>query len=269
MKALDVGGAARHQRRADELRELHDGEFFRVVAQRARLVEDLRAVALGLLQQVRGVEIFAVKRRVFAHQHRAKVFQRHGARAGFGKPVHGVAGQRDVAHIGHHGRATLPHQVLLQAGADGVAALLRLAHHGKRGVLVNLEGRQRIGNKKNVHGFFNGPWAWVVGADPGTGMRRCWPYCCTNSATPPAATPQKAEPAPAITASSYINNSAQQGQHASQQRRSNRHRNAVHDFFKPATAKADSLRSLKNYMAGFWQALRGCTLGGLGLPVAW
>jgi hypothetical protein len=29
---------------------------------------------------------------------------------------------------------------------------LRFPHHGKGGVLVNLEGLQRIGNEKNVHG---------------------------------------------------------------------------------------------------------------------
>jgi len=30
---------------------------------------------------------------------------------------------------------------------------LRLSHHRKRGVFVNLERRQRVGDEKNVHGL--------------------------------------------------------------------------------------------------------------------
>jgi hypothetical protein len=68
VEGAHVVGAARDQRGAHVLRELHDRELFRVVAQRARLVEHPGALALGLLQQVRGVEVFAVKRRVLAHE---------------------------------------------------------------------------------------------------------------------------------------------------------------------------------------------------------
>ena len=41
----------------------------------ARPVEDARAFALGLLEQVGGVEVLAVERRVLAHQHRVEVGQ--------------------------------------------------------------------------------------------------------------------------------------------------------------------------------------------------
>jgi hypothetical protein len=34
-----------------------------------------------------------------------------------------------------------------------VAALLRFAHHRKRGVLVNLEGLEGVGNEKDLHGI--------------------------------------------------------------------------------------------------------------------
>jgi hypothetical protein len=102
MEALDVGLVARHQRGADELRKLHDRELFRVVAQRAGLVEHPRAVALGLLQQVRGVEILAVKRRVLAHQDGVEVLQGHGARPVVLEPAVRVAGQPDVAHMRRH-----------------------------------------------------------------------------------------------------------------------------------------------------------------------
>jgi len=72
MKAPHVVRIARHQGGADELRKLQDGQLFGVVAQGARLVEDPRAFALGLLQQVGGVEVLAVERRVLAHQHRRR-----------------------------------------------------------------------------------------------------------------------------------------------------------------------------------------------------
>ena len=71
-KRLIARRVARHQRRRDELRELEDRELFRVVAQRRRPVEDARAFALGLLEQVGRVEVLAVERRVLAHQHRVE-----------------------------------------------------------------------------------------------------------------------------------------------------------------------------------------------------
>jgi hypothetical protein len=69
---------------------------------------------------------------------------------------------------------------------DAVAALLRLAHHGKGGVLVDLEGRKGIGNKENIHGVL-GMGVRLDGAECGKGAWRTGPYCCTNSATAPAA----------------------------------------------------------------------------------
>jgi hypothetical protein len=92
-------GLPRHQRRAHELRELHDRELFRVVAQRGRLVEDARAFALGLLQQVRGVEVFAVEGRVLAHDHASKSFSGRAHVAVSTEPVVLGAGQRDLAHL--------------------------------------------------------------------------------------------------------------------------------------------------------------------------
>jgi hypothetical protein len=106
-----TSSAARDQRGADELRELHDRQLLGVVAQRARLVDDARAFALGLLQQVRGVEIFAVEGRVLAHQHGVEVGQRGLAAGGFGEPGGRVTGQRDVAHLRHHPLPALPAQM--------------------------------------------------------------------------------------------------------------------------------------------------------------
>ena len=151
MKAFDVQRVARDQGRTDELGPFQDGQFFRMVAQRAGLVEHPGALALGLLQQVGGVEKFAVERRVLAHHHRVEVLERLPALIGLvlggAEPVHRITGERDVAHNCGHGLAALPHDVLGFAGADLVAAGLRLAHHGKGGVLVDLEGFQRVGDK--------------------------------------------------------------------------------------------------------------------------
>ena len=55
------------------LRELHQREFFGVLAQGGRPVEHARALALRLLQQVGAVEKLAVERGVLAHEHGVKV----------------------------------------------------------------------------------------------------------------------------------------------------------------------------------------------------
>jgi hypothetical protein len=47
----------------------------------AAAVEDLRAFALGLLEQCVAIEVLAVERRVGAHQHRAEVGEGERARS--------------------------------------------------------------------------------------------------------------------------------------------------------------------------------------------
>ncbi|MNU05683.1 hypothetical protein D3C72_2505730 [compost metagenome] len=57
-----------------------------------------------------------------------------------------------MAHLRDHGLAAAPaHETRLGAG-HAVTALLQLAHHGKGGVLVDLEGLNGIGNEEDVHG---------------------------------------------------------------------------------------------------------------------
>ena len=51
----------------DELRPFADRQLLRVIADRARLVEDACARSLGQFQEPRGRDIFHVERRVFAH----------------------------------------------------------------------------------------------------------------------------------------------------------------------------------------------------------
>jgi hypothetical protein len=128
-----------------------------VVPQGTRTIEDTGSLALGLLKQMGGVEILAVKRRVLAHQDRIEVTQ--GLRTLMRgllrslKPGRLLAGERDVTHIGGHRLTALPGQVFGLAGAQPMTASLRLLHHGKGAVLVNLEGLQRIGNEQQVHGI--------------------------------------------------------------------------------------------------------------------
>ena len=122
-----------------------------MVAQGARTVEDARALALGLLQQVRGVEIFAVKGRVLAHHDGIEGVQGPDFSCFRVEPVLRFAGQADPPGLRLHDAAALPHQLAWFAGAQAVAPALGFAHHGKSGVFVGLEGLQRIGNKKQVH----------------------------------------------------------------------------------------------------------------------
>jgi hypothetical protein len=153
MEGADGIGLARHQRGRRKLRELHQRELLGVVAQRARAVEDARAFALGLLQQVRGVEELAVERRVLAHQHGVEAVQRLARFVRDLEPRIGFARQRDVAHLCRDGLAALPMQVLGLAGRQRVTAPLQLAHHREGGVLVDLEGFERVGDNED---FFHG-----------------------------------------------------------------------------------------------------------------
>ena len=151
MKGADVGLTASDQGGRDELRKLQNRQLFGVVAQGSWAVEDIGTFALGLAQQVRGVEVFAVKGWVGAHDDRAKVLEVGAARGGLGEPGVELGSERDVAHLGRDGLALLPAHIGHLAGRDLVAAFLCFAHHRKRGVLVNLEGLEGVGNEEDVH----------------------------------------------------------------------------------------------------------------------
>jgi hypothetical protein len=154
VEVADRLGRTRHQGRRREWRELHQREFFGVVAQRARAVEHAGTFAFGLFQQVGGVEELAVERRVLAHEHGVEVPERLARLVVHAVPVVGFAREGDAPHQRADRMAALPLQVLRLAGGHGVATFLQLAHHGEGGVLVGLEGGERIGDKKDVHGGF-------------------------------------------------------------------------------------------------------------------
>ena len=72
----DPRRVAGHQRGRDELAEPRDRELLVVVADRARPVEDARALALGGFEQIGRVHVLHVERRVLAHQHRREILER-------------------------------------------------------------------------------------------------------------------------------------------------------------------------------------------------
>jgi hypothetical protein len=145
--------SAWNARTACSLRELEDRQLLGMVAQCRRPVEHTRALALGLLQQMRGVEVFRVERRILAHQHRARVGQRELALGDDVEPRVLVVGQRERARAArHHARAAAPHQIGRLAGPQLVPAPRRLAHHREGGVLVGLERLQRVGHEEKAHG---------------------------------------------------------------------------------------------------------------------
>jgi len=49
--------------------------------------------------------------------------------------------------------ATLPNQLVWFGSKNLVPTFLRFSHHRKRGVFVNLERRQWVGDEKNIHGL--------------------------------------------------------------------------------------------------------------------
>jgi hypothetical protein len=97
------------------------------------------------------VKVLAVKRGVFAHHHRVKIFQCGAVLRGGVEPNIGLSGQGDLAHLGGHRLALLPTHIGHLTRGNFVAAFLCFTHHRKRGVLVDLEGFQRVGNKEYFH----------------------------------------------------------------------------------------------------------------------
>ena len=152
VEAFDGLCLARDQSRADELGKLQDRQLFGVVAQSPRLVKHLGTLPLGLLQQVGGVKELAVKGRVFAHDHSAKIFDSPLGRSRFREPDRRIAREGNGTHLGNHHCAALPTQLLRLASDDAMTTALGLAHHRKRRVFVNLERFEGVADKKDFHG---------------------------------------------------------------------------------------------------------------------
>ncbi len=138
------------QRRHREIGELRDRELLVMVAQRPRVVEHHGAVALGGREQVGGVKVLGVERRVLPHQHRVEAGQRPRSRVEFGVPGRAFAFRRQQPQaLRPRGHPVLaPLQFGRRAGPDVVPAGGRRPHHRHRRILVGLQQRQRIDDEQ-------------------------------------------------------------------------------------------------------------------------
>jgi hypothetical protein len=98
-----------------------------------------------------GVKVLAVKGRVFAHDDGVKVFEPCLALGCDLIPSTRIASQSQVLNLRFDTLTALPLNVGHFASSDLMAALLRLAHHGKTGVLLDLEGGEGVDDEKDVH----------------------------------------------------------------------------------------------------------------------
>ncbi len=136
-------GGARHQRGRRALREPGGEKFFVGVAQAAWAVHHQHAGVLGALQQVGGVDILHVERRVLAHQDDIEFGQRPRGFLAPLEPAPGVVEHLEFA-LPCQGLPVAQKQVALFHVADRPAARLRLEQHGERAVLVSLDGTDGV-----------------------------------------------------------------------------------------------------------------------------
>ena len=124
-----------------------------MVTQSCRLVEYLGTFTLSLAEHMGSVEELAVKRRILAHEHGVKAGQCFLLYGNFFVPVFQVTRQAQLAHAGHDTATHFPADVLGLSGEHRVPTALRFTHHDKGRVFLGIEGVQRIGNKKKLHGL--------------------------------------------------------------------------------------------------------------------
>ena len=136
--------APRHDRRCQQVGEVKDVQLLVGFAQAARVVHQEGATP-GVLQQLRGLQVDAVKRRVFAHQHGVKVrkwlrltrrLDGHRRSNGAGQALH-------APDIGPR-LAELEPQLGDLADVDFVAAQHRLIQDGDGGVTLRFQRTGRI-----------------------------------------------------------------------------------------------------------------------------
>ena len=125
------------------MREVEDEQFFRRIADRARVVHYQR-FARDAFQQVSGRDVADVERRILAHQHHVDVLSEveHDGRAG-GEMVAFDASHRDGTSVGAHA-AVLVAEILRKVMKQAVSALLCLQHQRKGGIAGNPDRFERI-----------------------------------------------------------------------------------------------------------------------------
>ena len=143
-------GLARAQRGRDELRELQDSQLLVVVAHRGGVVEDARALALGLGQEPQARQILQVEGRVLAHEHRVVLGERALGEVAPGLvPVLVAVLHPHALRAGAHLLA--PVEIALLGPVELVPARLRGAHHRHARVLVGPERFERVEDEEELH----------------------------------------------------------------------------------------------------------------------
>ena len=153
-KGAHVGGAGGNDGGRGELREIQHGQFFVEVAHGLPAVEHVCAVACSQGEELGGVEILHVKRRVGAHDYRVKFGQGRpngacGAEPGMVVIVfcaEKIEGRGLRVHF-----PALHRQFARERVEQRVAAPRRLAHHRIGGVFIGFETGHRVGDKEDVH----------------------------------------------------------------------------------------------------------------------
>ena len=145
---------ARDQRRWHALREPGGIQLLVGVAQALRFVHDQYAARLGVLQQVGGVDVSHVERRVLAHQDRIQPGERFVAFVQEFKPRGRVAEQFQAARARVR-FAIAQKQVGHFHVTDRPATRLRLKQQGIGGVFLDLDGPDRVHDhaENALHGW--------------------------------------------------------------------------------------------------------------------
>ena len=120
--------------------------------------------ALGHFQQPRRRDVFHVERRILAHDHGAKTFERACRGRIGGVPrvalqIRAVADNRKAPRI-RLDIAARPRQMLWLARMQRMSAPRGFGHHRVGRILVDPEAVERVGDKENIH---EGPGAPVRG----------------------------------------------------------------------------------------------------------
>ena len=141
-KGAHVGCAGGHDGRGNELGEVQDGEFFVEVAHSLPAVEDFRVLAFGQGEQLGGVEVLHVERRIGTHNDRAEFGQGRLNGAARLKPcvVVVVFRTEKFKRCGRRIYNSVLHRQFRRQGVEqAVAAPCGFAHHGVGGVFVGFE----------------------------------------------------------------------------------------------------------------------------------
>ncbi|MCY1362341.1 hypothetical protein D9M69_490550 [compost metagenome] len=154
----NVRSSADHGRRR-ALREQRGEQLLVAVAQALRFVDHQHAGALGLLQQIGGVDELQVERRILAHQDHVQIAQQRVAFGPQFEPFFRVGKNLQRTHPGPSLAFALI-QVALFHVEQLPATLLRGQQHGQRAILFigNAGDRVHDNPDANAHGCFLEIW---------------------------------------------------------------------------------------------------------------